>query len=192
MRANRENRSLGRDVCALAGGVALGLLGSRLLPPMVATASGRIRARGGGDPFQTLIQEHRYIVSTLDTMERAAHDSLARRAGLFLTLKRTLAKHAMAEEDVIYPLLHNEARAEHESKQLYGEHADIKIHLFELEKTLKTNGDWTQRVRDLRDLIQRHARDEEDVQFPKLRALFDEQRSRRVSGQIRREEALVL
>jgi iron-sulfur cluster repair protein YtfE (RIC family) len=172
--------------------MALGLLSSRLLPPVVATASGRLRARRGGDPFQKLIQEHGVILSTLDAMERATHESLARRAGLFLTLKRTLAKHAMAEEDVIYPMLHQEARAEHESKELYSEHADIKIHMYELETMLKNNADWTQRVRDLRELIQRHARDEEEVEFPKLRALLDERRSRRVSGRIRREEALVL
>ena len=37
-------------------------------------------------------------------------------------LKRKLAKHAMAEEDVVYPIVHNQTAETTESKHLYDEH----------------------------------------------------------------------
>ena len=117
---------------------------------------------------------------------------MVRRAPLFLTLKRTLAKHSMAEEDVIYPLLHDEANRAERARHLYEEHAEIKIHLFELENMLKSGADWTDRVRQLRDLISSHIREEEMEQFPTLRGMLNDTRRNSVSGLIRREEAMIL
>lgn len=187
-----EHRSIRRDIAAMAGGLAVGILGSRLMVPMFAAANGAMRARLGEDSFELLIQDHRHIISILDEMERGPGDALVRRARLFLTLKRTLAKHALAEEDVVYPLLHQDVHDVKESKHLYDEHADMKIALFELERMLKSKADWTTRVRSLRELVQKHIRQEEDVEFPKLRRMMSESKSRKLSGLIHREEALVL
>jgi hemerythrin superfamily protein len=188
---DRDNNSSSMQIAAVVGGMALGMLISRMIP-VFASARGSMRARSGADPFERLIEDHRRILETLDQMERHGSASLARRAPLFLTLKRTLAKHALAEEDVIYPMLHDEARETEKTKHLYDEHADIKIHLFELEKMLKSGEDWTHRVRALRQLIAEHAREEEEIEFPKVRALLDEKRRRSVSGLVRREEAMIL
>jgi hypothetical protein len=68
----------------------------------------------------------------------------------------------------------------------------MKIHLFELERMLMNNENWIRRVESLRDLIERHARDEEEVEFPKMRQALDDQRRRTLSQHIQREEALVL
>ncbi len=94
-----------RDVAVIAGGVAVGVIGSRLLAPVMASASGTVRARLGADPFDRLIQDHEEIKSILRKMETVGTDAPAQRMKLFLALKRTLAKHAMAEEDVVYPQL---------------------------------------------------------------------------------------
>jgi hemerythrin superfamily protein len=102
-------------------------------------------------------------------MERTPEGSPARRMSLFLTLKRTLAKHALAEEDIVYPQLLSQAQESGRTKHLYDEHADIKIHLYELEQLLTRNENWADRVRSLRALIEPHIRQEEDEEFPKLR-----------------------
>ena len=39
----------------LLGGIGAGIVGSRLLPPLVATMMGSNRVRAGGDPFAMLI-----------------------------------------------------------------------------------------------------------------------------------------
>jgi iron-sulfur cluster repair protein YtfE (RIC family) len=187
-----ESRSAGRDLAVLLGGIAAGIVGSRLLPPLLAATNGAGRARRGHDPFELLIEDHRMILATLGQMLEEPQESTVRRASLYLTLKRKLAKHALAEEDVVYPLLHNQGQDKEASKELYDEHADMKILLFELEELLKAKGDWTQQVRSLRNLIQDHVNEEEQVVFPKLRQIFHGNGGAKVSGQISREEALIL
>jgi iron-sulfur cluster repair protein YtfE (RIC family) len=187
-----ENRISGREIAWIAGGVAFGIIASRLLPPMIATGSGAIRARMGEDAFELLVQDHRQILDTLHKMEHVDTYSNATRAGLFLKLKRTLAKHALAEEDVVYPLLTNEENELADSRHLYDEHADMKIALYELEALLKAGADWRTQVRELRTEIEQHVRDEENIVFPKLRQRLDDRKQMALSGQIRREEAMVL
>ena len=187
-----ENRNSGRDVAVLLAGLAAGVLGSRLLPPLIAMATGSARARKSGDPFDMLSADHRQIMSLLDSMVTHADGSSARRASLFLMLKRKLGKHALAEEDVVYPILHAEGAGSSESKDLYDEHADMKILLFELEQRLMSGSDWSEPVQRLRELIRSHIEEEEQVVFPRLREKMDQSRRTMVSGQISREEALIL
>ena len=121
------------DAAKIAGMFAVGMIGGRLLAPLIASASGNMRTRMGSDPFDRLIEDHRQVI--LDEMESTGPDSSrAQKGKLLLRVKRMLGKHAMAEEDVVYPLLHDGAHAESETRQLYDEHADIKIHLYELEQ----------------------------------------------------------
>jgi len=181
-----------RDMATIAGGLAVGIIGSRLLAPIVATANGALRGRRGHDPFELLIQDHREISSLLQAMEAAPPDATMRRTTLFLRFKRALAKHALAEEDVVYPLLYGQVHAQEASKHLYDEHADMKIHLYELDQLLKDKADWRGRVADLRDLIEGHIRQEEDLEFPKLRQALRDKASGHIASQIHREEALIL
>jgi hemerythrin superfamily protein len=163
-----------------------------MLPPLIASAAAAGKARRGGDPFALLIADHREISGLLDDMASQGPDSTARRSASFLMLKRKLAKHAMAEEDVVYPILHNQGQDGPESKHLYDEHADMKILLFELEQCLMSGDDWSGQVHKLRDLIMHHVEEEERDVFPRLRQMLDEKRTTKMSGQISREEALVL
>jgi hemerythrin superfamily protein len=68
----------------------------------------------------------------------------------------------------------------------------MKILLFELEERLMSGADWSEPVRRLRELIASHIEEEEQVVFPRLRAQMGEDRKSTVSGQISREEALIL
>jgi hemerythrin superfamily protein len=188
----RDNRSFPWDIAALAGGVALGVVASRLLPPVVANASGAVRAKFGQDPFQKLEQDHRHIKSVLRRMAAAADGSTVERVKLLLLLKRALGKHAMAEEDVVYPILHEVAGAAEHAQELYEEHAQMKIHLYALETSIESGSTWGERVRRLQDLVGEHIRDEEEVEFPRLRELLQDRQYASLAGKILREEALVL
>jgi hemerythrin superfamily protein len=188
----RSKRSYNRGATALAGGIVLGALGSRLLPPVVSMVSGSVRARLGGDPFKILKQDHQKVLSLLETMQQLPDDSTAKRAASFLALKRALGKHALAEENVVYPLLSERANARDDARRLYSEHAEMKVRLFELESSLQTVSTWRSRVRMLDELIRGHIRDEEEKEFPRLEEMLGEGRARTVAGQIRREEALAL
>ena len=175
-----------------AAGVVAGMVAGRLLPPVVAQAAGAARAAAGRDPFEGLIADHRIFVSLLSKMENTPPDAVFQRTQLFLRLKRRLGAHALAEEDVIYPLLHDEAKAAEDARHLYHEHADMKMHLYALEQLPKNDPQWVGRVRALKALIEEHARQEEEVDFPKVRKALDERRTKRMAGDLQREKALLL
>ena len=186
-----RHNGTGRNVAMLLGGLAAGIVGSRVLPPLLAGAAGSGRARSGADPFAKLIDDHRQILSVLDRMAAAPSDSKMLCSRLFLMLKRKLAKHAMAEEDVVYPRVPN-APESGGRKHLYDEHADMKVLLFEMEDALMNGRDWSAAVASLTDLVRRHANEEEQTIFPELRRQLSGGAAPKLSGQISREEALVL
>jgi hemerythrin superfamily protein len=187
-----RNPGSGRDIALVVGGIAIGLVSSRLLPPVMAMVTGAIRGKAIGDPFQKLENDHRVILELLKRMELVEDSGIGKRSALFLSLKRKLAKHALAEEDVVYPLLQNEAGRREAAKHLYDEHAEMKILLYEIEMCLMKQRPWTAPVTTLRQIIQRHASEEEHEQFPRLRATLGEHRYGQVAAQVHREEALIL
>jgi hemerythrin superfamily protein len=187
-----RTRNKGQVFAIMTAGIAAGVLGSRLLPPLMALATGAARARRTDDPFDLLIADHRKIESLLDRMVAEPSGATAKRASLFLMLKRKLGKHALAEEDVVYPILHADGVSSAQSKELYDEHADMKILLFEIEEILMRGGDWTEPVTCLRALVMSHIHEEELDVFPRLRQQLDTTGKSKVSGQISREEALIL
>ncbi|WP_142849313.1 hemerythrin domain-containing protein [Telmatospirillum sp. J64-1] len=186
-------RFSGRGMMAFAGGTMAALLASRILPPIMAQAAGSARSSMGRDPFEGLIQDHRHFLDLLGQMEEAEDSGAFQRTQLLLRLKHALASHAMAEEDVVYPLLHDEAHSEDSARQLYAEHGEIKRHLYAMERLVsKDPAAWVDHAHALRLLIQDHARHEEEVDFPRLRQMLSEEELNRMAGHIQREKALLL
>jgi hemerythrin superfamily protein len=181
-----------RGLAAFAGGAAAAFFASRLLPPFLAQAAGAARAAAGRDPFDMLAQDHRIILDLLEQMERSPDNATFTRTQKLLQVKRRLSAHALAEEDVIYPMLHDAAGAVSDVRHLYAEHAEIKMHLHALEMMAKNDPDWARRAGELRVLVQSHARQEEEIDFPKLRAALSERETRRMTGSMQREKALLL
>ena len=181
-----------RGMAAFAGGAATAILFSRVLPPVMAKVAGMARAAAGGDPFDALVQDHRAILSLLNSLERTSRKARLQRLQLLLLLKRRLSAHALAEEDVIYPMLHELANEVNDTRQLYGEHAEMKIHLYVLEQMPKDHPGWIGQVRELRNLIQDHVEKEEEIDFPKLRQILNSRSVIRLYGNMQREKALLL
>jgi iron-sulfur cluster repair protein YtfE (RIC family) len=169
-------------------GAASGALLGRFLPVLLANASGA----AGGDPFARLIEQHRTLLSLLDKMENLPASDWAKRKVLFFAFKRTIGKHAMAEEDIVYPLLKTQAERHEATQKLYREHASVKIHIFELESAIHQETEWADAVRALRSEIEPHAREEEEVEFPRLRELLDQAGKTRLGRKIHQEEALIV
>lgn len=186
----RSNGS-GRLIATFAGGAVAGIVAARCLAPWLGQAIGLARSAVGGDPFDALARDHRTVLKALDALAETPNEAVLRRTKMLLMIKHALTAHALAEEDVIYPLLHDRAGAPQEAEKLYGDHADIKRLLHTLEATPKGDPGWAGSVRELRDLIAVHARQEEDVEFPRLRKLLGQDGVARLSGQVQREKAMV-
>ena len=173
-------------------GTAGGMLAGRLLPILIANAKGAARASIGQDPFSGLIREHRQLLALLDKMEDARQSSALRRGTLFYLFKRKIAKQAMAEEDVVYPMLAGDAERADAARKLYEEHGRMKVLLFELEQSIKDERGWLRAVRGLRDQIEPHAHQEENVEFPALRARMNKAGRVKLARKIGQEEAVIV
>ena len=181
-----------RGLAAFTTGALAAVIASRVLPPLLAQAAGSAQAAAGWDPFDTLADDHRIILSLLDRMTSSPDNAVFDRTQLLLRLKRRLSAHAVAEEDVVYPLLHGRAHEVDDTMHLYSEHAEMKMHLFTLEQMPKDDPRWRGTVTELKNLIAEHVKQEEEVDFPKLRAVLDQRETVMMSGGMQREKALLL
>jgi hemerythrin superfamily protein len=188
----RRPRSFGGSIALIATGAALTAIGTRVLSPFAGQAMGSARHALGGDPFDALARDHRLVLELFEAIERTPADATMRRATMFFQLKRMLSAHALAEEDVVYPLLHDQADEADAAYALYREHADMKMGLHTLDSMAKDDPNWVSELRRVRDLVAAHARKEEEVEFPRLREALDAGGTSRIAAEIGREKALIL
>jgi hemerythrin superfamily protein len=132
------------------------------------------------------------VIALLGRIEATDQAATYRRAAMLFQLKRMLTAHALAEEDVIYPMLHDDLQRAESAGRLYREHADMKMRLFELEHNAKDDASWIEDLRTLRRVVEEHTREEEQEEFPKLRAALGEARTADLLGEAQREKSMVL
>ena len=139
-----------------------------------------------GDWFEMLKAEHQATLALFDKIEATGDEQTWIRAHLLLKLKNALGKHALQEENVVYPAL-REANSAHDADALNSEHGYVKTYLYELETLPSDSPDWLARVRDFRSMIQEHMRMEEDEVFPKFRNALSEEQNARLSAMMAKE-----
>src|SRR5207244_2260683 len=99
-----SRRLSGRDALIFGAGALGVLLAGRIASPIAGRAIGSMRALAGTDPFEALAQDHRKALALFDQIEATEDSARLRRAALLLQLKRMLTAHALAEEDIVYPM----------------------------------------------------------------------------------------
>src|ERR1051325_2295451 len=125
-------------------------------------------AAGSGDWAEALAAEHQAVLALFDTLEVTGDEQTWIRGHTLIKIKNALGKHALEEENVIYPAL-REANEAHDADALNAEHGYIKTFLYELDNMPKSSPEWIERVRAFRALLEEHIRMEEDEVFPRLR-----------------------
>ncbi len=181
-----------RDALMFGAGAMLMLAAARMAPPFAMRAVGSMRGMAGTDPFDALAQDHQKTLALIDRIEATDTSMVTRRNVLLTQLKRMLAAHSLAEEDIVYPMLCDDAHRREQALKLYRDHAEIKVKLFELEVKPKNDPSWIEDLRSLRQTIASHAHEEETVEFPRLRAALDESRRVNLLGKVSREKSLLL
>ena len=83
-------------------------------------------------------------------------------------LKHALTKHALEEENVIYPTMRENGLTE-EADELNNDHGYVKQFLFELGKMEPSDQTWGSKVAEFRRRVETHQREEENTLFPQLR-----------------------
>ena len=171
----------GALIGAAVAGAAVGLaanFGRKMLMQTPAFVSGN-----WDDALRT---EHKMTLALFDQLEATSEDAATTRAGLVMKIKYALSKHALQEENVIYPVM-RDANEVHDADELNGEHGYVKQFLYDLENMDKTSPDFLPKVREFRTLLEGHIRNEEDNIFPRLRATMTDEQNRKVTLAMNKE-----
>jgi hemerythrin superfamily protein len=158
----------GRKSGAVLAGAAFGFLaGLAAIPARKLAIQGAEAAIG--DWVDILTAEHRGIEKVFDAVLRTEDDETVRRQAMLLRIASLLNKHALQEENVVYPAIRklNPSSA----GQLVADHAEIKSLLSVLQYDLqKSDPQWLATASTLRDKLVSHAYIEEQTIFPSARA----------------------
>ncbi len=121
------------------------------------------------DILDLLVQEHREAEQLLDQLSMQSGQEQDPRdvADLFIS---ALVRHSVAEEMYVYPVIREylddgDEAVDHDTQ----EHQELEELLKELEGLQPADGEFTEVVARLREVLADHIKDEEDEQFPKLR-----------------------
>lgn len=166
---------------AVAGGAALGVLA--MLGRKAAVQSATALA---GDWMDGLIAEHQAVLKLFDAIEATEDKAAGRRTMLLMQIKHALAKHAIEEENVIYPALREAGKIE-EADELTREHGYVKQYLYELENMPNTGPAFLEKVRKFRADLEEHMDEEEDRLFPALRTQLSEEKNALLTKAMNRE-----
>jgi hemerythrin superfamily protein len=166
---------------AAVAGAAVGLAANYTRKLVVQNLAG-----AAGDWAAALAAEHKAVLALFDKLEATGDEQSWIRAHILTRIRNALGKHALEEENVIYPAL-REANVAHDADALNAEHGYIKTYLFELDNMPKAGPAWLQRVRDFRFMLEEHMRMEEDEVFPAFRAGLSDEQNAKLSVAMLRE-----
>lgn len=173
--------SLGMVAGAVAGGAALGLLA--MLGRKAAVQAPTALA---GNWDEALVAEHQAVLKVFDTLEATDERATMRRNMLLTHLKHALTKHAIEEENVIYPALRQIGQQE-AADQLNKEHGYVKQFLYELETMPTHSPEWIAKVRSFRADLEEHMQEEELKLFPMLRSQLSEEKNKALTLAMNKE-----
>jgi len=192
--ATSRTRSGGRESSAFSWGNSSGaLVGAALAGAAIGLAAnfGRKLVTQGmsgisGDWDEVLATEHEMTLAIFDKMLATDASQTFKRGMLLTKLIHALDKHAHEEEMVVYPAL-REANEAGDADTLEGEHGYIKTFIYELQQMGPDAPNWLEKVREFRDLVQRHAHMEEEQVFPRFKERMSEEQNAKITQLVNRD-----
>ncbi|THD36823.1 MAG: hemerythrin domain-containing protein [Sphingomonas sp.] len=139
-----------------------------------------------GDWDDALAAEHKATLLVFDAIQATPDSAKVKRSMLLANLKHMLAKHALEEENAIYPAL-RDAGMVAEADELNSEHGYVKQYLYELDNMPNDTPKFLETMAKFRADIEHHMREEEDGLFPRLKAQLDEERNRTLTRAMNKE-----
>lgn len=139
-----------------------------------------------GNWDQALAAEHKAALGILTLIEKTSDDQTGRRNVLLTQLKHAISKHAFQEENAIYTMMRDHGLKE-AADHLNHDHGYIKQYFFELSEMKKDDPAWLPKAKELRGLLEKHMREEEDELFPKMRGQLSEAQNKHVTAVMNRE-----
>ena len=151
----------------LATGAALGLVAG-LAIPHARKAIMQAPSALAGDWMDALAAEHRMVETAFHHLMSTSETEPGKRQALLTKIAYSLNKHAIEEENVIYPALAEMGHAEL-ARHLVDDHGEVKTFIFELRRMPLDAPGWIHKVQEFFTHLQRHMTEEETEVFPMFR-----------------------
>jgi len=166
---------------AAAAGVAVGI--AAMIGRKVAVQAPTALA---GDWDAALAAEHTAVSKIFDAIDQTTTANTGKRTILLAQLKHALAKHALQEENTIYPALRDVGEVE-AADQLNADHGYVKQYLYELENCPRNSERFADIVGRFRTDLDKHVREEEDRLFPALKAQLSPEANKKLTFAMNKE-----
>jgi hemerythrin superfamily protein len=176
-----EGGSTGALLGAAAAGVALGV--AAMIGRKVAVQAPTVLA---GNWDEALAAEHAATLKLFDAIEATTTENTTKRAILLAQLKHALAKHALQEENTVYPALRDAGETE-AADHLNNDHGYVKQYLYELTNCPRDSEKFLEIVRKFRVDIEKHMSEEEDTLFPSLKSKLSEEANKALTKAMNKE-----
>jgi hemerythrin superfamily protein len=188
-----NSRSTPSDRSAFNWGDGGALVGAAIAGAAIAVAAnlGRKAVMQGfsasaGDWDEVLAAEHDAALLNFDKLLATDDSQTFKRTMLLRKLTNALDKHAAEEEHVVYPAL-RDANEMHDADLLESEHGYVKTFLYDLNEMKKDSADFLPKVREFRQMLEAHARMEEEQVFPRLKRELSQEQSDRITMLVNKE-----
>ena len=115
-----------------------------------------------------------------DLLQQASRDGLK---VTFFKIKLKADPHMMGEEKFFYPVLEEIEDLRELVSHAYEEHNEAKTLIFEMEGMDERNENWTAKISELKQSIERHIEEEEGKLFEKARNVLSQERAEEIAQQ---------
>ncbi len=123
--------------------------------------------------FSVLKQEHRNVNKIFSELQDMREDSERTPQAWFVLLKQELLSHAEAEHKSLYDRLIDEPATHDVVVSSETEHETVERLLLELEALDMNNPTWMQKLAVLKDHVDDHVHEEENIIFPRAKAILE-------------------
>ena len=163
----------------LAAGAAIGLFAG-LARPHARKAAMQGPSIAAGDWVDALAAEHRIVEKAFEALLKTSDSETAKREMLLTKIAYALTKHAIEEENVIYPALAEAGHGE-EAQRLIEDHGHVKTYIYDLRRISSRDPAWIGQARKLFTALQSHMREEEIQLFPSFRESLSREENARLT-----------
>ena len=178
---NGNNTTTSKVVTAAVGGLVVRLManaGRKVVMQMMDSTY--------GEWDEILKAEHDATLMIFDKLQETGPDNTIKRSMYLMQLKHALTKHALEEENVVYPTMRENGLSD-EADELNNDHGYVKQFLFELGKMEPSDHSWGDKVAEFRRQVETHQREEENTLFPQLRTKLSAEANTAMTAALNKE-----
>lgn len=180
-KATSEGSSTTTLLGVAAAGVAVGV--AAMIGRKVAVQAPTMLA---GDWDAALAAEHTAVMKIFDALESTTNTNTTKRSMLLAQMKHALSKHALQEENAVYPALRDAGQTE-AADGLNNDHGYVKQYLYELDNCPKNSDTFLAILGRFRVDLEKHVREEEDELFPTLKAQLSPEANKKLTMAMNKE-----